>query len=268
MTDVELHEYVDGQLPEDRHADVQAWLAAHPDDAVRVAAWQALNEQLHGHFDPVLNEASPLRLQAAARGRLPGRSARRFNWALAASFVGAVLLAGGLGGAIGYHARPAEQVVVAGDAPPPFARRAMVAHAVYSPDARRAVEVDAAHEDQLVRWLSKRLNAPLHVPQLQSLGYALEGGRLLPGNQGPVAQFMYRDAAGGRLTLYVSNESPGAVGTAASAPADAAFRFAHDGAVNSFYWVDGRWGYAISAGADRAVLAQVSAEVYRQLAAR
>lgn len=265
MTDAELHAYADGQLPDDRRADAEAWLAAHPDDAVRVAAWQALNDQLRARFDPVLDEPAPLRLQAAARGRAP----RRFNWALAASFAGAMLLAGGLGGAVGYHARQPEQVVVAGDAPPPFARRAMVAHAVYSPDARRAVEVDAEHEDQLVRWLSKRLNAPLNVPQLQSLGYALEGGRLLPGSQGPVAQFMYRDAAGVRLTLYVSNEARDVTANPrASAPVDTAFRFAHDGAVNSFYWVDGGWGYAISAAADRAVLARVSAEVYRQLAAR
>ncbi len=87
-------------------------------------------------------------------------------------------------------------------------------------------------------WLSKRLGAPMKPPQLQPLGYALEGGRLLPGGQGQVAQFMYRDAAGAKLKLYVSNE------------------------------VDGPFGYAISAGADRNELARVSAEVCRQLSTR
>jgi len=47
---------------------------------------------------------------------------------------------------------------------------------------------------------------------------------------------------------------------------DAAFRFAQEGAVNVFYWIDGPFGYALSAQADRAELARVSAEVYRQLA--
>jgi anti-sigma factor RsiW len=91
------------------------------------------------------------------------------------------------------------------------------------------------------------------------LGYGLEGGRLLPGGSGPVAQFMYRDEGGARLTLYVSNEGP-----PTGAPATA-FRFAKDGAINTFFWVDGHFGYALSSSADRAELARVAAEVYRQL---
>ncbi|HEY8709146.1 MAG TPA: anti-sigma factor, partial [Burkholderiaceae bacterium] len=155
-----------------------------------------------------------------------------------------------------------------------FARRAAVAHAVYSPEQRRPVEVDAAHEDQLVAWLSKRMGAPMKPPHLQAVGYALEGGRLLPGGQGPVAQFMYQridgTGPGGRLTLYVSNEI-GDLGAPASGAAGkdrgagTAFRFAREGSINVFYWVEGRFGYAISADADRATLARVSEEVYRQL---
>ena len=44
-----------------------------------------------------------------------------------------------------------------------------------------------------------------------------------------------------------------------------AFSFAQQGKVNVFYWVDGPFGYAISADADKAELARVSSEVYRQL---
>jgi len=264
MTENDLHAYADGQLDPGRRAEAEAWLAEHPEDAERVAAWQRFSQQLNDRFDPVLREPAPLHLLAAARGRPPVRP--QVSWRLAASFAGATLLAGALGGVIGYQAHGNAPVVVAAQ-PPSFAQRAMVAHAVYAPDQRRAVEVDAEHEEQLVRWLSKRLGSPLRVPQLQPLGYALEGGRLLPGNQGPVAQFMYRDGAGGRLTLYVSNEAPGKAVTVfpASAPFDPAFRFAQEGGVNSFYWVDGAWGYAISAGVDRAELARVSTEVYRQL---
>jgi anti-sigma factor RsiW len=120
-----------------------------------------------------------------------------------------------------------------------------------------------------VTWLSKRMGAPMKPPHLQALGYALEGGRLLPGGEGPVAQFMYRDAAGRRLTLYVSNEI-GELSSSASAargsPGETAFRFAREGRLNVFYWVDGRFGYAISAEADRTALTEVSSEVYRQLA--
>ena len=101
-------------------------------------------------------------------------------------------------------------------------------------DARRPVEVDAAHEDQLVAWLSKRMGAPMKPPHLQAQGYTLEGGRLLPGGQGPVAQFMYRNELGSKLTLYVSNDVAD-VGSAAGPDkalqagvknTDTAFRFA------------------------------------------
>ena len=147
-----------------------------------------------------------------------------------------------------------------------FAQRAAVAHAVYAPDARRAVEVDAEHEDQLVAWLSKRMGARMQAPRLRALGYELVGGRLLPGESKPVAQFMYQDGSGSKLTLYASNELPGAGVPTATPNADTAFSFAQRGALNTFYWVDGEFGYALSAGADRAELARVSAEVYRQLA--
>ena len=61
----------------------------------------------------------------------------------------------------------------------------------------------ADQEAHLVAWLSKRLGTQLKIPQLSGLGFNLVGGRLLPGDQGPVAQFMYQDAQGQRLTLYV-----------------------------------------------------------------
>ena len=33
VTEDELHAYVDNELPVERRAAVEAWLAAHPDDA-------------------------------------------------------------------------------------------------------------------------------------------------------------------------------------------------------------------------------------------
>jgi anti-sigma factor RsiW len=86
---------------------------------------------------------------------------------------------------------------------------------------------------------------------------ALIGGRLLPGNSGPVAQFMYHDASGQRLTLYVTTEN--------AANRDTGFRFAKEGPVNVFYWIDGKFGYALSAGIDKGELARVATTVYDQL---
>jgi anti-sigma factor RsiW len=264
FTENELHALVDGQLTVERRHELEAWLSERPDEAQRVADYRAQKRALRALFDPVLDETVPPPLQRAALPERPWYLQR-----LAAGLVIA-LLGGVAGWALHGRLAPAQQLALApspDDATPydgGFAHRAAVAHAVYSPDQRRPVEVDAAHEDQLVAWLSKRMGSPMRPPRLQTLGYALEGGRLLPGGQGPVAQFMYRDEAGGRLTLYVSNEGSSAAKGRKEA-ADTAFRFVREGSVNVFYWVDGPFGYALSADADRAALARVSSEVYRQL---
>jgi len=274
VTEAELHAYVDSQLTPERAAEVADWLVHRPDEAARVRAWEAHKRGLRMLYDPVLEEPVPPGLQQRARRPAPwfGRPAPA-----AAAALLLALAAGGGGWALrGAHDAP---LLAAAPHANDFPARAAVAHAVYAPEVKRPVEVDGAHEDQLVTWLSKRMGAPMKAPHLQTLGYTLEGGRLLPGERGPVAQFMYRDEAGHRLTLYVSNERPGTASGAATglatadlrgggdAHADTAFRFASEGAVNVFWWVDGPFRYAITAPSDRAALTQVSAEVYRQLAA-
>jgi anti-sigma factor RsiW len=273
VTEAELHAHADRQLTPERAAEVAAWLAHRPDEAARVHAWEEHRRELRALFDPVLDEAVPPALQRRAR--------RRASWfdrpALAAAAALLLVPAAGVGG---WALRGAHDAPLLAAAPrgSDFAARAAIAHTVYAPEVKRPVEVDGAHEDQLVNWLSRRMGATMKAPHLQALGYALEGGRLLPGERGPVAQFMYRDAAGHRLTLYVSNEAPATSSVASKGLAttdlrggdarpDTAFRFASEGPVNVFWWVDGPFRYALTASADRAALTQVSAEVYRQLAA-
>ncbi len=131
-----------------------------------------------------------------------------------------------------------------------------MAHAVYSPDIRRPVEISAENEEQLVNWLSKRLGTRVRPARLGFLGYQLIGGRLLPGNSGPVAQFMYHDASGQRLTLYLSTEN--------TANQETAFRFVAQGPLNIFYWVDGQFGYALSAAIGKDELARLAKAVHEQ----
>lgn len=257
ITDAQLHAYADDALSPEQAREVEAHLARHPEQAARVQAWRDQKRAMHALFDPVLDEPVPAPLLRQAQPR-----PRWQAWRLAAGVAIALL-----GGAAGWGLRgqwPTAQVAAA-PAPAAFAQRAAVAHAVFAPDQRRPVEVDAAHEEQLVAWLSKRMGARMQPPQLQALGYALEGGRLLPGARGPVAQFMYADPRGRRLTLYVSDERGAG---SAPAPTDKAFRFVREESVNVFYWIDGTFGYALSSEAERAELARVSAEVYRQIGRR
>ena len=58
---------------------------------------------------------------------------------------------------------------------------AIGAHSVYVPEVRHPVEVRAAEEAHLVRWLAKRVGADLRAPALGGAGWKLMGGRLLPG---------------------------------------------------------------------------------------
>ena len=246
MTEADLHGYVDGVLPEAHCAEVEAYLSARPQDAERVQAYQKQNEALHRLFDPVIDEPVPERLRAPLNVR---RSPFSLRYA-AAAVAGMVL-----GGVIGWQLDGLRQSGSAKSAE--FARRAAIAHIVYSPEVRHPVEVGADQEKHLTNWLSKRLGTHLRVPHLGSLGYTLVGGRLLPGDRGPVAQFMYQDGRGQRLTLYVRTNPENAHETA--------FRFAQENNVGVFYWIDQKLGYALSGEIDKAELLRVATTVYRQI---
>ena len=257
VTEADLQGYVDGLLPQERLAEVAAYLEHHPEEAERLRTYRHQNQALHLLFDPVLDEPLPARLSARPSS----------NWELLRRYA-AVFIVAIFAGAGGWYLHGAAQsspvgwiAAVAGatrvDAPLMMARRAAVAHAVYTPDPRRPVEVGADQEEALVRWLSKRIGADVHAPKLAPLGYELIGGRLLPGQSAPVAQFMYHDGAGRRLTLYVSTDQV--------QNKDTGFRFAQEGTVNVFYWIDGKFGYALSGSIDRTELARIANSVYEQL---
>jgi anti-sigma factor RsiW len=260
ITEEDLQAYVDAALPAAKHAVVADYLATHPDQAERVRAYQAQKQALKALFNPVLDEPLPDSLCALSLPP-PGADAQAHKggfmarWSLERIAAGALIAL--VGGAAGWLAhgqyQPAESMARLS----PLPRQAAVAHAVFSPDVRRPVEVSAEHEDQLVAWLSKRMGTPVRPPKLGALGFELIGGRLLPGNNDPVAQFMYQDSSGQRLTLYVSTEN--------TSNQETAFRFAQEGKVNVFYWIDGKFGYALSAGIEKEQLARVATAVYDQI---
>ena len=260
ITEADLHAYVDRQLGSARRVQVEQYLAEHPQERARVQDWQQQNAQLRAMLAPVLEEPVPLGLPLQP-------PTAHFPWrACAAAVVLACISAvsaWSIRGAVDAEstrlalARAAQTTTADSAGLSGFAQRAAIAHVVYSPDVRRPVEVGADQEQALVTWLTKRMGTQVQPPALSGLGYELMGGRLLPGGQGPVAQFMYGAAGGQRLTLYVTREVP--------QQTDTQFQFGKDGPVNVFYWVENQLGYAISAGADKAELMRVAQEVYRQL---
>ncbi len=211
---------------------------------------KVLSKGLHELYDPVLDEPVPEHLRAPRRSWLPA--------ALAAGWI-AIGLAAGLVAGWQLHAWRGAGLVQQADAPG-FVRRAAIAHVVYSPEVRHPVEVGGDQEQHLVAWLSKRLGVPLRAPVLTDVadGYTLVGGRLLPGENGPVAHFMYQCKEGKRFTIYVRVNAPGS--------AETAFRYTAEGNVKVFYWIDRKLGYAISSSdISREDLLKVANAVYQQL---
>jgi anti-sigma factor RsiW len=202
-------------------------------------------------FNPVLNEPLPLQMypRAVRSNKFGWRS---FSQPLRyAAMVGAMVLSGLLGWSLHGADRSAQPPVMA------MVSRAALAHVVYTPEVLHPVEVTRDQEEQLTKWLSKRLGNNIKAPHLTEAGYELMGGRLLPGNQGPVAQFMYQDPRGLRLTLYISSKMAG--------KGEASFRYAQEGKVGVFYWVDEDLGYALSGEMKKADLLRVANAVYSSL---
>ena len=276
ITDSDLHAWLDGELSPERRALVEAWLHDRPEEAARVRLWAADRDVLKLQFDALLDEPVPPRLadvvwrQAAAGGR----SVPWLRWA--AAF--ALFALGGLVGAgLVWRQQPATSAAAAGAGggvqPVAWVQRAAVAHAVYVPEVRHAVEVKA-QEEHLSRWLTKRLDVDVKLFDLRAQGFELVGGRLLPDAAGPSAQLMYQaiqsaDAAASaapgakpeRVTVYLRKPDDAT---------SAAFHYEQRGELGLFYWVEGDsehgrpCGYALVGALPREKLLAIAEAIYKQ----
>jgi anti-sigma factor RsiW len=228
------------------------------DKAQDEAELKVIKEALHELYDPVLREPVPERWLRAGMTRSGAYRPRPRAFAIAAAWVLLGLLVGLIAG-WQLHEWRTPAALRAESSVPVFVQRAAIAHATYSPEVRHPVEVGADQESHLVAWLSKRVGAPLRAPHLESVGYSLVGGRLLPGENGsPVAHFMYQCKQGTRVTLYVRANAAG--------NRETAFMYSAEGPVKVFYWIDRRLGYAVSsADIDKETLLKVAQAAYQQL---
>jgi anti-sigma factor RsiW len=248
VTKDELHAYVDGELPADRQEAVETWLAAHPEQATLIAAWRAQADAIRSRYGAVANEPVPerLKLEQVLRG---GASGRRFAaWATAAALVAFVL-----GGGVGWFAHGATAATPSGF--DKFTADALDAYKLYVVEVRHPVEVPGNERPHLTQWLSKRVGTELRVPDLQSLGLKLVGGRLLPGPTGAAAFYMYESATGERFTIYCANATV----------SQTALRYRAKDSNAAFYWVDDKVAYVVSGPADREKLETVTKVVWDQV---
>jgi len=247
VTEDELHAFVDNELPAERRGDVEAWLAAHPDDAERVHSWRAMAEALHARYDSVANEPVPKRLELERLTRPPRK------WVYGA--IAASLLAFVAGGGAGW--------LVHGVAATPstfqsFTADALEAYRLYVVEVRHPVEVPGSEKAHLQQWLTKRCGWEVFAPELSSTVLKLVGGRLLPGPTGPASFLMYEGPSGERFTIY----------TAKASNETTQMRYTtqeHNGGKDgALFWADRGVGYVVSGTSDRERLSQVARLVYDQ----
>ncbi|MDN7182127.1 anti-sigma factor [Caballeronia sp. SEWSISQ10-4 2] len=228
-----LSAFIDDEAPDAERAETAARIARDPASAATVAAYRAQDNALRALFAASADKEAQV---------VVVRPRRRYL--MAASWLA-------VGIACGFLMHMLAPVFDRERPAPTFAQRADIAYAVYAPEQRHAVEVAASQEDHLVTWLSKRLNRTLTIPSLHEYGFELVGGRLLPGEDGPAAQFMYQNASGERLTLYMTSGS-------GKHQDEYAIRMLRDGSRRTFYWTTDHAGYALSGQIGEAKLRAIS----------
>jgi len=248
----DLHAHIDGQLPHDRAEDVDAYLAAHPEERERFSQYAAQRQALRAALAAQADEPIPARLRVATL--LAEQRRRRSRWLIEIAAAVCLIVLGGISGWVARDLTSPRGSLPLGAMARMITADAIAAHRTFSVEVRHPVEVDAAQEAHLVQWLSKRLGRQLTVPDLAAAGFRLMGGRLLPAEDGPAAQFMYENGNAERLTLYLR----------AGIDGETAFRYHEEGGIGAFYWSDQGFGYAIAAKADRDLLLRISEIVYQQ----
>ena len=264
--DADLNGFVDGRIDPSRGVALAASLASDPESRARIDGWKRQNESLRTMFASVLFEPVPVRLLPTAvpaappplpavAPREPSAGPRRFASVVATTSVGMALVGFALGALTSLNtdgfglapspARGVESNLDAMGAPAGsgLTQRAAETHRTFMADGIRPVEITAAEEPKLLRWLQHRIDASLRIPDLQRQGWGLVGGRIVPGAHGPAAFLVYNDGTD-RLGLYLSR-----------APASGEFGVGTVGGavpVGVETWDDGQFGYALTS--DRGAL--------------
>jgi len=252
LTEDELIAYFEDALPPDARARIETRLATDPQAQATLLGWSQQNADIRALYgapgDDLDNTPVPAHLSAALHTRPPARA-----HPLRAAVVIGLLALGGATGWFG-HAGLYSTTFAPIDGQT-LAQAAISAHDTYVVEVVHPVEVPATQRDHMDTWMSKRMGTRLSPPDLGSAGFVLMGGRILPSDSGPAGLYMYENADGQRITLYVSHQQGH----------DTAFRFAGEDATQSLLWSDRGLGYALTGAMPRERLREMAKTAYDQL---
>lgn len=240
----DLQAFVDGRLEEARNAVIEAWLAAHPDEARAVKSDMLIRASLRAAAEAQI-EPIPTSMRLAELRRANADS-NRAPWRRMAAAI--VLLA--IGGASGWAVRdgltPVSTVGTMADA--------TAAWRVFANDQIQPVEFSADNRVRLASWVSGQVGRSIDIPDLGEAGLEFMGGRLLSADAGPAGMFLYEDAEKQRFIFYVR-------ATTGERPKGLQIRVSQG--IETRFWFDGRHGYALAGPAHSPRLAAATEAVRR-----
>lgn len=248
VNEAELQAYCDGALPPRDEARVMEALADDPALRAEMARMMREKQALAAAApeetpDPAI-EALAARLSASL-----DRRERRMRLGRTAASAAAVLVVAA-GGWIGHDLahgpeRPAQ---------PAFLADAVGAHSVFGSDRVHPVEFGPSDQALMRSWFSDRLGDDVAIPQLEEIGFALVGGRLLGDAEGPMAQLIYENPRGDRVSLVFGKRS---------SVQGAEPKIVHVGKTYAGYWRDGGFAWAVVEDSPGADVPAVAAHVAR-----
>jgi anti-sigma factor RsiW len=251
IDDLDIVAYVDGELEPERIRELESWLSTHPEDAAKVHAYKLQNLLLSSLHEEMLSAPLPDAIGSAIEPPSPpliNRNGLRIAATLLLMLIGS--LAGwGLNSLYGGNRAPEQK----------FVQKALKAHVVFISGGPGVSETAVGKDDKLTDVYAQHFEYPLKVPNLAGAGFRTTGRRLLTGDGGPSAQFMYKDAAGRMVTLYVQSGFD---------RSDMTFRLLAEDDMVAFYWTDGPLGYALTGSMERGDLLDLARMVYEKLPGR
>jgi anti-sigma factor RsiW len=236
VSEADLHGFVDGQLDPAARRQVEAYLAARPDQAALVAGWQRDAERLRASMAnpelllPANTALDPLRLRQGLRRR------RRRRAALAAMLVLGICL--GAGG--GWQLR----ATLPGGGVQPMAD-AIQAHRLFA--GTEIGPPPGLPPAAIQPWLAAQFGTGGGLPDLEELGLRPVEGQALVTNDGAAALVLYADARGNQVSFYI-RPRPGRTIEGART---------EDGLLAQ-YWTHGAYSFAVVTRADDPRAARLS----------
>ena len=201
-----VNAYLDGELGPEEAAEIEAQLDVDPEARAQFDAFFQQKAQINDALDTF--DTKPQNLKTA-------RLERRLAAAIHRRSTPQKVIAFGSWGRIGSQVAAACAFVAIGwwgnatwsaqeTGMPEYVSEAVGAHLVFADDQLHPVEFSGDAINGAAAWLSEKVGAPIDAPDLSGHGMILVGSRLLGTKEGPLGQFIYENASGGRYSLTLS----------------------------------------------------------------